>query len=78
LTVKIFDEDLKDEVIKTLLRSDVELNVSTEGKDLKVKLGTSKKEHVEQALKKIKSLYENFKIEIKEKRADVENKKKKL
>jgi hypothetical protein len=31
------------------------MNVTVEGKDLKVKLGTSKKEHMDAALKQVKA-----------------------
>ncbi len=41
------------------------MNVTVEGKDLKVKLGTSKKEHQDAALKQIKSSYDEFKLEVK-------------
>ncbi len=50
--VRVFDDQAKDDVIKTLQRAqDLDMNVTVEGKDLKVKLGTSKKEHMDAALK---------------------------
>ena len=52
LLVRVFDENAKEDVIKALQRvQEFDLNVTVEGKDLKVKLGTSKKEHIEAALK---------------------------
>ena len=42
------------------------MNVTVEGKDLKVKLGTSKKEHMDSALKQVKAANEDFKREVKE------------
>jgi ribosome recycling factor len=52
LMVRVFDENVKEDVIKALQRvQDMDLNVTVEGKDLKVKLGTSKKEHIDAALK---------------------------
>jgi ribosome recycling factor len=49
LMVRIFDENHKDDVIRALQRADLDLNCVMEGKDLKVKLGTSKKEHIDAA-----------------------------
>jgi ribosome recycling factor len=50
--IRVFDDQAKDDVIKTLQRAqDLDMNVTVEGKDLKVKLGTSKKEHMDAALK---------------------------
>lgn len=37
-----------------------------EGKDLRVKLGTSKKEHVDAAMKQVKSALEEFKRDVKD------------
>jgi ribosome recycling factor len=42
-----------------------------EGKDIKVKLGTTKKEHIDAALKKIKGLHDTFKKDLKEARHEV-------
>ena len=42
------------------------MNVTVEGKDIKVKLGTSKKEHMDAALKQVKAAHEDFKRDIKE------------
>lgn len=39
-----------------------------EGKDIRVKLGTTKKEHIDAALKKIKHLHDIYKKDIKEAR----------
>jgi len=49
-----------------------------EGKDLKVKLGTSKKEHIEAALKQVKAAHDEFKREIKEVRHGMNDVVKKL
>ena len=54
LVVKVFDEAVKEEVLKALQRSDFELNVQINGKDIHVKLGTSRKEHAVAGLKKVK------------------------
>ena len=51
LLVKIFDENVKDDVLKALARSEFDIQTTMEGKDIKVKLGTSKKEHIDAALK---------------------------
>lgn len=52
LLVRVFDDAAKEDVIKALQRAqDFDMNVTVEGKDLKVKLGTSKKEHMDAALK---------------------------
>lgn len=60
--VRIFDEACKDDVIRALTRSpDLDLNITVEGKDLNVKLGTSKKEHMEAALKQVKRAHDDFK-----------------
>ena len=40
--------------------------MTVEGKDLKVKLGTSKKEHIDAALKQVKQAFEDFKRGVKE------------
>ena len=64
---------MKEEVIKTILRSEYEVNCTVEGKDIKVKLGASKKEHIEAALKKIKNVHETFKKDLKEARHEVSN-----
>ena len=52
--VKVFDEGVKDEVLKALTRSEFDVSCTMEGKDIKVKLGTSKKEFIDAAMKKIK------------------------
>lgn len=45
--------------------------MTVEGKDLKVKLGTSKKEHIDAALKQVKGSLEDFKREIKDIRHEI-------
>jgi len=42
---------VKDDVIKALNRSELDMNCTLEGKDIKVKLGTTKKETIDAALK---------------------------
>lgn len=44
LHVKVFDEGVKNEVIKALSRSEYDLTCTVEGSEIKVKMGTSKKE----------------------------------
>lgn len=68
LMIKIFDESVKDEVLKALQRSDFELSLQMEGKDIRVKLGTSRKEHAEAGLKKVKEYSEEFKKNAREER----------
>lgn len=51
LLVRIFDDNIKEDVIKALQRSEFDINCTMEGKDLKVKLGTTKKEIIDAALK---------------------------
>ena len=67
----MFDESVKEEVLKALQRSDFELSVQTEGKDIRVKLGTSRKEHAQAGLKKVKESAEQFKKEVREERHKV-------
>lgn len=64
LVVKVFDEGVKDEVLKALQRSDFDLQVQLEGKDIRVKLGTNRKEQVAAALKKVKECSEYFKKDL--------------
>jgi ribosome recycling factor len=54
------------------------MNVTVEGKDIKVKLGTSKKEHQDAALKLIKAAYDDFKRDIKQIRHEMQDSVKKL
>lgn len=54
------------------------MNVTVEGKDIKVKLGTSKKEHMDAALKQVKAAHEDFKRDIKEVRHGMQDVVKKL
>ena len=68
LMVKVFDESVKEEVLKGLQRSEFELSCQMEGKDIRVKLGTSRKEHIEAGLKKIKEALELLKREIRDER----------
>ena len=78
LVVKVFDEAVKDEVIKALQRSDFELNVQVSGKDINVKLGTSRKEHAVAGLKKVKEYEETFKKQAREERHKILSTMKKL
>lgn len=79
LLVRVFDENAKEDVIKALQRAqDFDMNVTVEGKDLKVKLGTSKKEHMDAALKQVKAANEDFKKEVKEVRHAIQDVVKKL
>ena len=71
LIVKVFDESVRDEVLKALQRSDFELSVQMEGKDIRVKLGTSRKEHAEAGLKKVKEYGERFKKQARDERHKV-------
>lgn len=68
LLVKVFDETVKDEVLKSLQRSEFDLSVQTEGKDIRVKLGTSRKEHMLAAAKKVKESNEHFKRDVRDAR----------
>ena len=45
LTVKVFDESVKEEVMKSLARSEMDIDVQMEGKDIRVKMGLGKKDH---------------------------------
>jgi ribosome recycling factor len=79
LLIRVFDETVKDDVIKALQRAqDMDLNVTVEGKDLKVKLGTSKKEHIDAALKQVKAALEDFKKSVKDVRHTMQDSVKKL
>lgn len=49
-----------------------------EGKDIKVKLGTTKKEHIDAAVKQIKEIFDEYKRDIKEVRHAMINTVKKL
>jgi len=60
LVVKIFDETVREDVLKALQRSDFEMSCQIEGKDIRVKLGTSRKEHIDSGLKKIKESLDAF------------------
>ena len=44
-----------------------------DGKDIKVKLGKTKKEHIEAALKKVKKIHEDHKKDVKEIRHEMTN-----
>lgn len=76
--VKVFDETVKTDVIKALEKSEFDVGCTMEGKDIKVKLGTTKKEFIDAALKKIKILHESFKRDIKEVKTEMMTKIKKL
>ena len=78
LTVKVFDESVKDEVIKSLTRAELDIEVQMEGKDIKVKMGLGKKEHQAQALKKIKDLGEEYKRNVRQARQEMQDTLKKL
>lgn len=71
LLVRVFDETVKDDVLKALARCEFDIQVNSEGKDIRVKLGTSKKEHVDAALKQVKALGEEFKQETKGVRQEI-------
>ena len=45
MTVKVFDESVKEEVMKSLARSEMDIDVQMEGKDIRVKMGLGKKDH---------------------------------
>ena len=64
MQIKVFDETLKDDVLKALNRSELDIEVQMEGKDIKVKLGLGKKEQQDIAIKKIKEISENCKKNI--------------
>ena len=68
LIVKVYDETVLQEVLKSLQRSDFDLQCQLEGKDIRVKLGTSKKEHIIAALKKVKEANDSFKKDVREAR----------
>lgn len=76
--VKVFDEAVKDEVLKSLQRSEFDLSISSDGKDIRVKLGTSRKEHVQAGLKKVKDALEVFKKDARQSRQSVMQTTKKL
>lgn len=79
LMVRVFDDNVKEDVIKALQRAqEFDMNVTVEGKDLKVKLGTSKKEHIDAALKLVKSALEDFKRDLKDVRHGMQDSVKKL
>ena len=78
LTVKVFDESVKDEVLKSLTRADMDIEVQMEGKDIRVKMGLGKKEHQQKALKQIKTLGDDCKINIRQVRHDLQDTLKKL
>ena len=69
--MKVFDEGVKDEVLKALSRSEMDIEVQMEGKDIKVKLGMGKKEHQEKALKQIKEFSDATKIQLRKVRQDL-------
>ena len=71
LVIKVFDESVKEEVLKALQRSDFEMSTQIDGKDIRVKLGTSRKEHAAAGLKKVKEYLEVFKKAAREERHKV-------
>ena len=78
LLVRVFDENVKDDVLKALSRSEFDINCTIEGKDIKVKLGTTKKEHIDAALKQLKGINDEFKLGVKDVRHEMNNIIKKL
>ena len=64
MQIKVFDETVKDDVLKALNRSELDIEVQMEGKDIKVKLGLGKKEQQDIAINKIKEISENCKKNI--------------
>ncbi|CDW84088.1 ribosome recycling factor [Stylonychia lemnae] len=78
MLVRVFDENVKDDVIKALTRSELDLNCTLEGKDIKVKLGTTKKETIDAAIKQIKSCGDDFKLALKDIRHEMMQTVKKL
>ena len=78
MLVKVFDETVKTDVIKALEKSEFDLSCTMEGKDIKVKLGTTKKEFIDAALKKVKTHHESFKRDLKEVKSEMMSKVKKL
>ena len=66
ILLKVFDDSVKDEIMKSLSRVEMELSTSLEGKDIKVKLGTSRKELVAAGLKKVKTAMEEFKKDVRD------------
>lgn len=78
MLVKVFDETVKTDVIKALENTEFDLSCTMEGKDIKVKLGTTKKEFIDAALKKIKTIHEGYKKNLVEVKRDLMHKIKKL
>ena len=66
ILLKVFDDSVKEEIMKSLTRVEMELSTSLEGKDIKVKLGTSRKELVAAGLKKVKTAMEEFKKDVRD------------
>lgn len=64
--------------MKALTRSEFEINCTLEGKEIKVKLGTSKKEHIDAALKQLKGINDEFKNRVKDVRHEINATVKKL
>ena len=69
LIVKVYDDSIKDEVVKTLNRTEMDIEVNMEGKDIRVKMGLGKKEHVEKSLKIVKNLSDKCKRDLRQKRS---------
>jgi ribosome recycling factor len=78
LMVKVFDDSVKDEVLKCLNRSDFDLSVQMEGKDIRVKMGTSRKEHIAAGIAKAKKAHENFRKGVRDARQEARETLKKL
>ena len=64
LVVKVFDEGCKEEVIKSLQRSEFDVEVGLSEKDIRVKLGKTKKEQIDEALKSMNKAYLTFKNDL--------------
>lgn len=72
------DESLKDEILKALSRSEYELESRVEGKNIHIKLGTTKKDIIEKATKQMKKELETFNLELRGVRHEVIQSVKKL
>ena len=71
LIIKVYDESVKDEVVKSLNRCDMDIEISMEGKDIRVKLGIAKKEHIDKSLKIVKSISDQCKKDLRGQRSAI-------
>jgi ribosome recycling factor len=78
LLIKVFDESIKEEVFKAITRSDYELSATSEGSDIRVKLGTSRKEHITAGMAKVKELNQTYKKDVRDARHGIMEQLKKL